>query len=313
MKAAPLYDDLAEGPEGGSAWWLTARDGVRVRAGCWPGGDNGTVLLFPGRTEYIEKYGRTAGDLARRGYGTLTIDWRGQGLAHRVAADAMRGHVGKFSDYQLDVAAMLGLAEALELPRPWYLLAHSMGGCIGLRALLQGLPVAASAFSAPMWGLAMAPHKRPMAWVLSFLSRYIGIDQRLAPGTIAESFVAVTSFAENTLTGDADMYAYMQRHVAEKPEFGLGGPSLGWLYEALVETRALQRMAAPVHPAVTYLGTLEEVVDPVPVHLIMDKWASGSLTMVEGARHEFPMEQPQIRDQFLDAAQALFSENAQIS
>ena len=82
--AAPLFPQ-ADGPQGGVAQWLTTSDGVRVRVAVW-GRDapKGTVLLFPGRTEYVEKYGRAAGDLLARGFATVAIDWRGQGLADRL-------------------------------------------------------------------------------------------------------------------------------------------------------------------------------------------------------------------------------------
>ena len=60
---APFHADLADGPPGGRAVWLRTADEVRIRAGLWRGGDKGTVFLLPGRTEYIEKYGRAAGDL----------------------------------------------------------------------------------------------------------------------------------------------------------------------------------------------------------------------------------------------------------
>ena len=61
---APFHADLAEGPAGGHALWVNTSDGVRIRIGLWPAGEKGTVLLLPGRTEYIEKYGRAAADLA---------------------------------------------------------------------------------------------------------------------------------------------------------------------------------------------------------------------------------------------------------
>ena len=118
MKNAPLFSDIADGPDDGQAWWLTADDGVRIRVAAWAReAPRGTVLLFPGRTEYIEKYGRTARDLAENGYATLAIDWRGQGLAERLVDDAMAGHVLHFSDYQRDVAAMVEAAETLDLPK----------------------------------------------------------------------------------------------------------------------------------------------------------------------------------------------------
>ena len=132
MESAPLFAEIADGPDGGEAWWLTADDGVRIRVGAWAkDAPKGTVLLFPGRTEYIEKYGRTAAHLARRGYATLAIDWRGQGIADRLVSDAMAGHVLDFNDYQRDVAAMISAARELDLPKPWHLLAHSMGAVSG--------------------------------------------------------------------------------------------------------------------------------------------------------------------------------------
>lgn len=119
LQSAPFYGDAAQGPADGRAYWLTAEDGVRLRVALWnPSGAQGTVLLFPGRTEYAEKYGRAAADFAQRGYCTLAIDWRGQGLADRLLPDTMLGHVGRFADYQLDVLAMTRAAEALGLPRP---------------------------------------------------------------------------------------------------------------------------------------------------------------------------------------------------
>jgi lysophospholipase len=59
MSAAPLFDDIAEGPAGGSALWCEAHDGLRIRIALWRAkAEKGTIFVFPGRTEYIEKYGR---------------------------------------------------------------------------------------------------------------------------------------------------------------------------------------------------------------------------------------------------------------
>ena len=54
MSDAPLDNVLAEGPHGGRAVWLKTADGTRIRAGIWAqDAPNGTVVLLPGRTEYI--------------------------------------------------------------------------------------------------------------------------------------------------------------------------------------------------------------------------------------------------------------------
>lgn len=303
---APLFHDIADGPAGGEAFWLTAADGVRLRSGVWATGTKGTVLLFPGRTEYVEKYGRAAADLAARGYSTLVIDWRGQGLADRALPDRGVGHVEAFSDYQRDVEANLGLARALGLPEPYFLLSHSMGGCIALRSLLNGLPVRAASFSAPMWGISIAAWMRPLAQIISQVSGWMGQSHRFAPGTSDKSYVAEADFGGNVLTTDPEMWRYMKRQIVERPELALAGPSLGWLREALGECHALSLLPSPVMPAVTALGSAEKVVDPGPVHMRMARWPDGRLDMYSGAEHEVLMEDPETRKRFFDATAALF-------
>lgn len=291
MDAAPLFADVADGPEGGTACWITAQDGVRLRVGAWNReGPAGTVLIFPGRTEYVEKYGRVAGALAACGYASLAMDWRGQGLADRLLDDTMSGHVHHFPDYQLDVAAMVEAASRLDLPRPWHLLAHSMGGCIGLRAVMQGLGVQSCVFSSPMWGIRMAEALRPVAWWLSWGSHHIGLSHRYAPGTTADHYVLTEPFETNRLTSDPGMWTYMQDQIRAHPELGIGGPSLRWLYEALRETRALSQRPAPDLPCLTILGDEEDIVDVGRVQDRMSRWPGGHLEMVAGGRHETLMD-----------------------
>lgn len=303
---APLHAELALGPEGGAAFWLTASDGVRIRAGVWPVGEKGTVLLFPGRTEYIEKYGLGAADLRARGYATVVIDWRGQGLADRLLPDRMLGHVARFQDYQLDVQAVVAMAQQLGLPEPYYLMSHSMGGAIALRSLILGLPVKAAVFSAPMWGIAMKAWMRPFAQPIAQMSGWLRQSHRLAPSTSGKSYILEAEFGGNVLTTDPEMWRYMKRQMTERPELALAGPSIAWLYTALAECRDLALTPSPAYPALTVLGTAEKVVDVAPIHLRMARWRGGRLSMYQGAEHEVLMETPLHRTRFYDEAAALF-------
>jgi lysophospholipase len=295
-ETAPFFDEMSDGPGGGRAWWAETEDGTRIRLGLWrPEGARGTVFLFPGRTEYIEKYGRAARDLAAHGLATFTIDWRGQGLADRLVDDAMAGHVMHFTDYQHDVRAMLAAAEELDLPRPWHLLGHSMGGCIGLRAAMEGMPVASCVFSGPMWGIRIADALRPVAWSLSWTSKRLGMGHRYAPGTAGGNYVLTEPFETNKLTRDREMYDYMTRHLTDQPELGLGGPSLHWLHEALMETRALARLPSPDLPCLTIMGSDEDIVDVPRIRQRMADWPGGRLEVIEGGRHEVMMDDPETR------------------
>lgn len=308
MTAAPLYTDVDEGPAGGRACWLTTADGVRIRVAVWASdAAQGTVLLLPGRTEYVEKYGRAAGDLAARGYCTVAIDWRGQGLADRPVADRMTGHITDFAEYQADLDAMVDFVRSQGLPEPYYLMSHSMGGCIALRGLMRGLPVQAAMFSAPMWGILMAAWMRPLAAVLTTASRWFSFDDRYAPGTGATTYVLTAPFMGNSLTTDAEMWDYMKRQAQAHPDLSLGGPSLGWVKAALTECHALSLLPSPDLAAVCALGTQEKIVDVAPVHARMSVWARGTLDLYPGAEHEVLMERPAARARFYDSAAALFT------
>ena len=310
MKIAPFYSDIADGPEGGVAHWLTTSDGLRIRVAHWTGPDlKGTILMFPGRTEYIEKYGRAAQEFLSRGYATVVVDWRGQGLAGRTQANSTYGDVGKFTDYQSDVAAMSAHVRDLGLPKPYYLVAHSMGGCIGLRALHEGLAVKAAAFSAPMWGIEMSPVLRPFAWIMSTLSRKLGFEEILSPGQDAETFVEKVLFADNTLTSDEETFEFFKRQAAAYPDLTLGGPTLRWLNEALREMRKLAAKPSPTVPCLTFLGTDEEIVDPSRIRSRMAHWTNGHLEVIEGAKHEVMMETPEVRTRVFDAICAHFDQN----
>lgn len=309
MSEAPFHADVADAPPGGQTVWVATRDGVRIRATSWAGGAKGTVFLFPGRTECVEKYGRAAGDILARGYSVITVDWRGQGLAARALRDPMSGHVDDFAEYQADVDAMIETADKAGLPQPHFLMAHSLGGCIGLRSLIRGLPFRAAAFSAPMWGISMATWLRPVANVVTHLSSYFGQRHRYAPGTGPITYLAEAAFQGNVLTTDPEMWEYMRRQVVDHPELALGGPSLAWLRAALKECGALSVLPSPQVPAYCALGTAEKVVDVGPVHLRMAAWKGGELDLYQGAEHEIMMEGPAIRKRFFDRAAALFDAN----
>ncbi len=306
-EAAPLFEEIAGGPAGGSAHWLTTSDGLRIRVGHWSMANaKGTVLIFPGRTEFVEKYGQTAQALQERGYANLAIDWRGQGIADRLTPNRSIGHVGEFADYQKDVAATLAHATEIGLPRPYFLLGHSMGGCIGLRSLIEGLDVAAAMFSAPMWGVQMSAALRPFAWGLSALSTPLGFDQSLAPGQVEEGYALRETFEANTLTNDAEMWSLFGKQLQRHPDLGLGGPSLRWLNTSLREMHRLSSAPSPRVPCLTYLGTDEVIVDPMRIRARMRDWPDGMLRVIDGGKHEMLMDTPELRSMIFDETAAFF-------
>lgn len=298
MDIAPFFPQVAEGPDDVKAYWIEAEDKVRLRVAHWRSDDisKGTVFVFQGRTENIEKYGRAVDGLHKAGYAAFAIDWRGQGLSDRLTDDRMMGHVDRYSDYQKDVAAMLKAAHTLDLPKPWYLFGHSLGACIGLRALSEGLPMKACAFSAPLWDINLPALQRFGAWPLTWAAQLIGKSRTYAPGTRGESYVLTTPFEENRLTRDPSMYQYYQSVSENLADQQVGGPSMGWLYQTLKETRSLSKMPSPDIPCITFCGVEDSIVAIAAVQDRMTRWSRGKLELIPNARHDVLYEVPHIRE-----------------
>ncbi len=298
MENAPLYDDLQGLPDGGQAYWRKCGDGTRIRVALWQGSGDETVLIFPGRTEYIEKYGPTAREFLTRGYSVAIIDWRGQGLSDRHPNRPQMGWVTDFSDYQLDIEQMLAAVAEAGLPKATVLLTHSMGGAIGLRALLNKLDVQKAIFSAPMWGIYVEPKVRVVAGLLSKLSQVFGMGARYVPGAGPSNYVEKQNFAGNVLTNDPETYKWLQSHLAKHGDLGLGGPSFQWYNRAVSECDDIRAQAPATHDVLVFLGTKEAIVDADNIRNVMADWTNGKLVEVDGAQHEILMELPHVVKQF---------------
>jgi lysophospholipase len=292
------------------AHWVHADDGTRLRVGLWKSGsrEKGTILLFPGRTEYIEKYGRTVTDLVKLGYSVLIVDWRGQGLSDRITEDPMTGHVLRFIDYQKDVAAMVKTAEELDLPKPWYMLGHSLGACIGLRALKEGLSVSACAFTSPMWSIKLPAVKRAAAWPLSWAAQSLGKGHVYAPGTNGSSYVLSTPYEDNRLTNDPEMYQYFIRQATTLTDHQIGGPSMGWLFQTLKETNALSQKPSPEVPCMTLCGTNDALIEVSTVQKRMAHWSDGKFEQIQDAKHDLLSEVSAIRQSAVEKITQHFEE-----
>jgi lysophospholipase len=297
---APFFAEAAEAPEGARAFWVRTEDGFRIRTVHWPGEGRGTAFVFSGRSEYVEKYGRVIGRLRARGLAVVGFDWRGQGLSTRPAHNPMLGHIEDFRDYQRDWHAVLAAAESHDMPRPYIMVAHSMGGCIGLRTLLEGADFAGAMMSAPMWHLQMRAATRQVTASLAQVANLVGFGARRFPGTNREPSAIALAFQGNVLTGCADHFAWFGRQLAAHPELGLGGPSVQWTYAALEEMARLYIAPLPAIPVLAFLGTEEHVVSANVIRIQISKMPRGELAVIDGARHEIWMERPALQQRVWD-------------
>lgn len=307
--SAPFHADIADAPPPLHVDWLTASDGVRLRAAFWGDGARPLVAICPGRTEMVEKYGPTVTELTAHGFDVAVIDWRGQGLSDRLCDPRLRGDVPDFADYQKDVRAYWAWLDGTST-QPRHILAHSMGGCIALRALVDGLAARSVAFSAPMWGLTLPAATMSVVAPLTALLRLAGQDTREVPGASEEFELWNFPFERNELTRDRNCYAWAQAQLRAHPDLRLGAPSMRWLAAALREMAALDMLPSPTLPALCGFGTGDKIISQQAIRTRMARWPGASLTEYDGALHELMLEWTSVRCDFLSRCTALFTRMA---
>ena len=120
--------------------YLKTPDGLAIRYARWqpPAGRRGTVCIFQGRGEWIEKYFETVRDLRARGFAVATLDWRGQGLSERMLSDRHKGYVRRFADYDADLETFMREIVLPDCPPPLFALGHSTGATVLIRAAHRG-------------------------------------------------------------------------------------------------------------------------------------------------------------------------------
>ncbi len=295
-------------PESAVVGSLKTADGVILRFARWhaPGRPKGTVCIFPGRTEFIEKYFETVVDLRSRGFAVAVLDWRGQGLSRRALADPRKGHVGDFAEFDRDLEAFAKDILLPDCPPPFFALGHSMGGANLIRAAHKGRRwFDRMVLSAPMIELMGHGARRP-AKITVRLARMFGLGDGYIPGGGATAFQS-QPFAGNPLTSDPVRYARIAAVVEAEPKLGLGSPTIGWLDAAYA---AMDEFTDPAYAQRIYQPILivaageDTIVSTSAVSRFAAGLRAGSHLIVPGSRHEILMEQDRFREQFWAAFDA---------
>ena len=301
IAANPVPEDVVTGT-------LKTPDGVALRFARWapPPGRKGTVCLFQGRAEFIEKYFETVRDLRARGFAVATLDWRGQGLSDRALRNSRKGYVRDFSRYDVDLDTFIREVVLPDCPPPFFALAHSMGASILLRAAYQGHRwFDRTVLLAPMIAL---PGMRRSSWTRAGVRglRLIGLGGAYVPGGNA-SVMMQRPFIGNMLTSDPVRYARNMAVVEAEPALVIGGPTVGWTDSAFKAMRQLSEPTFPTRirqPILVIAAGHDQIVSTPAIDEFAIRLRAGSHLIVPGSRHELLMEQDRFRGQVLAAFDA---------
>lgn len=299
-------------PSGAVAGVFAGYDGAPLRYARWEATRSprrGTVCLFHGRGEFIEKYFETIADLRRRGFAVATFDWRGQGRSVRVLKDPFKSHIDDFAEYDKDLVRFMKDVVLPDCPPPYVAFAHSMGGNVLLRAATQRSSwFSQVVLTAPM--IAFADEKvgypEPLARAYAHLFARIGLGSSYVLGGTSVP-AERGSFEDNGLTSDLERWSRTRAVIEAAPDLGLGSPTIGWLRAAY---RACDVIADPEFagsiriPVLMLAAGADRIVSTRAIEDLGVRLKIGSHLLLPGALHEILQEADSIRQRFWAAFDA---------
>jgi len=303
-------------PEGVRAGYFKTSDKVQLRYAHWPrshGEHRGTICLVHGRTEFIEKYFETIADFRKRGFAVATFDWRGQGGSDRLIGNPKLGYVDQFDDYWTDLKSFHREILLPDCPPPYYLVGHSMGGLVSLRAATRDRMMFDRMFlSTPMVSLDRRPlSMRGMARLFNTLS-FLGLG-RLPINRRPSEPASKLSFPGNPLTSDLTRYMRTADVLKAQPALGIGTPAIRWAAAAMSAMAEAERddFAANIKiPVLMLAGARDQVVSTPAIENLGLRLRTGRHVVIAGARHELFLENDTIRGQVLAAFDAFITEQS---
>lgn len=279
-------------------------EGLRIRYARWGQTGNrlkGSVCVFPGRGEYIEKYFEVITELRARGFAVATMDWRGQGGSDRELANHRKGYVDDYKQYDDDLRRFMEEIVLPDSPAPHFALAHAMGGNIMLRAASLGdCWFDRMVLVSPLVELHTLSGRFALGRRLVEIATYLGFGGSYILGG-GDTPIECRPFPGNRLTSDEARLARSCGVIEAAPELGLGSPTIQWLYATFRAAKVLREANFPesVNVPLLMLGAAQdEIVAPTAIEKLASEMRAGSFILIPGARHEILMERDYFREQF---------------
>jgi lysophospholipase len=302
---ALLYDlESNPAPAGITAFNLQTRDGKRIRYARVKTGETpskGTIIVFAGRNECIEKYFETIADFQHAAFDVVLFDWRGQGDSEHLIPDRHKGYVRRFSDYRLDVEAIFDQVVLPECRPPFFVVGHSMGCLIALDAApILKSRVDRMVLSAPFLGIMKQPFSTQAAWIVSGLLIAIGLGRMYFGGGPRQR----QPFAVNKVTRDSTRYDRNQSLFDRFPHLALGGPTARWVNTSIAAVRKLTRRGDSLAyriPCLVLIAAKDQVVPRDAIDDAVRFLPAAHSIIIENAAHEMLQDRDVIREQALAA------------
>ncbi len=293
-------------PEGWQCRYLP-RDGYTLRYGFLESGraNAKTIVVLPGLSEFCEKYFELTHDMVAQGHNVLIVDWRGQGLSSRYFADAPhKRHSQGFDNDARDLQAVIADSPFDPQDTDFVMMAHSMGGNIGLRFLdMFSDTFNAAAFSAPLIGLHALEHwSDTLSWMLTHgFKQFAGESYAFGGGDWEPYSRDMNSHV--FFSCDTARSAVHNVWMKHNPDLQVGHVTNRWISDAqdsCVYIRHKLDVGLLSLPTLFSVAGHDQLVDNGAIRDFSRRLPHSQLIEFPQARHEIWMEREEIRQNFLD-------------
>ncbi len=250
---------------------ISTADGLRLRAKHWPvASPRGVVVIVHGFGEHGGSYEHVVQAIGpAAGVDFVAADLRGHGLS-----PGRRGVVRRYNDLTTDLIATLAWVGRERPGLPCFILGHSNGGQVALRAALNsefGRQIAGLILSNPSLRLALQvpSYKLWLAQVLIRIAPWVTLDAGLETDKL-------TRDPAMRLSRDADLLCHSR----------MSAPLFFGMLEGGVQIAA---RAGEIHnPVLLILGGSDPIVDPRASREVFDRLGSTDKTLLlfPGMLHE---------------------------
>ena len=218
-------------PDGAVESRWQAEDGWSIRQIDWKADTQtprGSMLLLPGRGDIYEKYIETLAHFRAQGWNVSSTDWRGQGGSGRLTDNPYIGHISDYGIWVDDLVRYWTRWKS-ENPGPHVIVAHSMGGHLTARALIEKrIDPDAVVMCGPMLGLKGMGLPALIAYPMARLMAKI-LGSKKPAWKVSETPATPLAIRQKLLTHDDDRYADELFWWGKRSELVMGPASWGWV------------------------------------------------------------------------------------
>lgn len=257
--------------------------GSQLRLGHWRPEEpsRGSVVILPGRGDFLEKYAQLAAFLSARGYGVYNLDWPGQGSSGRLGHHPQAGHIGSYNDYGAAFGTFLEAYGLVDEPVFW--IAYSMGGTVALKELLKETShVQGVVLLSPMFGFAEVLPEGVIR-TLADSAHWLGLGRHFALGE-GPTDVSTWDIAKSQAVSGGEAFGAFRAFLREHPHYLLGGSSWGWVRASLAAFRELRQAdLTSIHtPVLIVSAEAEQTVSLHAQKVIANRLPNATLVSLPG-------------------------------